>query len=322
MVGLANSEKLLRILKIITSVDRPQGATLSSLSEDCGVCKRTIYRYIDDLAQSGMPIYFDEAAQRYRFASKTFLQPLTFTVAEATALVRCAQALGRSRNPLQRDLRCAQEKILDCLPFEQQKKVESGRTAVELRPAAEPMEVCQDIFACVEQAIQQQRRLHIRYYTKSREEWTQRVVEPYVIVCRGGAWYLIAYCHLREEVKIFRVDRIDQAAILKQASEIPKNFSSEAFFAGSWFIEQGEPVRVKLRFAPEAARWVKESQYHPSQRIAEQPEGTLLFEVTVCGRREITRWILGYGSQVEVLEPAELRAAVRAELAKLQAVYG
>jgi len=320
---MANSEKLLRLLKIITLVDKPSGAPLSSLLEDCGVCSRTLYRYMEALNESGMPIYYDEEKKRYRFSSKVFLQPLTFTATEATALIRCSQSLGRSRNPLQRDLRSAQEKILACLPSEQQKKVEAGRQSVEIRPtASDPVEVCDEIFTCVEQAIQQQRQLQIHYYTKTREEWTERVVEPYVIVFRGGAWYLIAYCHLREDVQIFRVDRIERAALLSVRSDIPRNFSAEAFLAGSWFIEQGEPVRVRLRFGKDAARWVREAKYHPSQLITEQGDGSLLFEVTVRGRREITRWILGYGSQVEVLAPPELRDAVLDEAERMRGMYG
>ncbi len=318
---MANSEKLLRLLKIITLVDKPNGAPLNSLLEDCGVCSRTLYRYMEALNESGMPIYYDDEKKRYRFSSKVFLQPLTFTATEATALIRCSQSLGRSRNPLQRDLRSAQEKILACLPSEQQKKVEAGRQAVEIRPTADPVEVCEEIFTCVEQAIQQQRQLQIHYYTKTREEWTERAVEPYVIVFRGGAWYLIAYCHLREDVQIFRVDRIERAALLPVRSEIPRNFSAEAFLAGSWFIEQGEPVRVRLRFGKDAARWVREAKYHPSQLVTEQGDGSLLFEVTVRGRREITRWILGYGSQVEVLSPPELRDAVLDEAERMRGMY-
>jgi predicted DNA-binding transcriptional regulator YafY len=319
---LANSEKLLRLLRIIALVDKPGGAPLHSLIDDCGVCARTLYRYLEALGESGMPIYYDEERKRYRFASKVFLQPLTFTAPEATALIRCAQSLGRGRTPLQRDLRSAQEKILACLPSEQQKKVEAGRQAVEIRPANDPVEVCEEIFACVEQAIQRQRQLRIRYYAKTREAWTDRIVEPYVIVFRGGAWYLIAYCHLRQEVKIFRVDRIERAALLAAPSEIPRNFSAEAFLSGSWFIEQGEPVRVRLQFAPEAARWVRVAKYHPNQQITEQDDGSLLFEVTVRGQREITRWILGYGSQVEVLAPPQLRDAVRGEAERMKEVYG
>ena len=104
--------------------------------------------------------------------------------------------------------------------------------------------------------------------------------------------------------------------------ELPKNFSPDAFFAGSWLIEQGETVRVKLRFAPEAARWVRDEQFHESQQTEELADGSILYSVCVQGTREITRWILGYGGEVEVLAPESLREAVAAAGRRMAAMYG
>ncbi len=97
--------------------------------------------------------------------------------------------------------------------------------------------------------------------------------------------------------------------------------SEKLIRAGSWFIEQGEPVRVRLRFAPEAARWVKEAHFHDSQQVEELADGAILFEVTVKGTREITRWILGYGAEVEVLEPESVRQAVAEAGKKMAELY-
>ena len=104
--------------------------------------------------------------------------------------------------------------------------------------------------------------------------------------------------------------------------ELPKNFSPDAFFAGSWLIEQGETVRVQLRFAPEAARWVRDEQFHESQQTEDLEDGSILYSVCVQGTREITRWILGYGGEVEVLEPESLREAVAAAGRRMAALYG
>ena len=120
---------------------------------------------------------------------------------------------------------------------------------------------------------------------------------------------------------IFRLDRMAESRLMTDTFELPRNFSPDAFFAGSWFIEQGEPVRVKLRFTPESARWVKEAHFHASQQVEELPDGSLLFEVTVKGTREITRWILGYGPDVEVLEPDSVRRKVAEAVNKMEKIY-
>lgn len=318
---MANSGKLLRLLKIISLIERRQGATLSYLAEECSVSARTIYRDIDALALSGMPVYFDTPARCYRFTDKVFLRPLSFSVDEATAMLHCLQAFHKERTPFRAALRQAQEKVMSCLPSERQRQVDEGRKAVDIKIPSRSSEVCADIFSCVESAISEKRRIRLNYYTKSRETWSERTIDPYVIAFRGGAWYLVAFCHLRSSVILFRMDRIRDAKVLRENFELPRNFSADAYFAGSWLVEQGEPIHVRLRFFPEAARWVKEVKYHPSQTLTEHDDGSLIFEATVNGQREILRWIMGYGAEVEVIEPDELRYVVSGQITEMARLY-
>lgn len=304
---MANSEKLIRLLKIISLLENRNGASLNDLAEECSVCERTIYRDIEAINLSGMPVFFDPQSKRYRFAEKVFLKPLTFAIDEATAVSQCIQGFLKDPHPLRQPLQCALERILATLPAERQKQVDKLRCSIDITVAQYPHSVRTDIFSCVERAIHEQRRLHLKYYTKSSETVLERDVDPYLITFRGKAWYLVGFCHLRSEVKIFRVDRIMDIEILQTRFLLPRKFSVEDYFGGSWLIEQGDPLRVKLRFNPEEARWVREEIFHHSQQIREESDGSLLFEVTVNGSREITRWILGFGPGVEVLEPESLR---------------
>ena len=319
---MAQSEKLLRLLQEIHYIDRREGATLQELMEGGAVSARTVYRDIEALSQSGLPVLFDPETKRYRFLQQVFLQPLTFTVREATALVQCVQGMCKDDLPIRPDLRHALEKILSCLPIESQKKVDAGRQAVDIRLARQSVSIERGLFQQVEAAIRERRQMRLRYYTKSRETWTERILDPYVIVFRGRAWYVVGFCHLRGGVKLFRLDRMEAVEALLTTFELPKNFSPDAFFAGSWLIEQGETVRVQLRFAPEAARWVRDEQFHESQQTEDLEDGSILYSVCVQGTREITRWILGYGGEVEVLAPESLRAEVAAQGRRMAAMYG
>jgi len=235
------------------------------------------------------------------------LKPLTFALDEAAALIQCTQAFIKDALPISQSLQRAQERILSNLPAERQQQVDELRKVIDIKVTQYPFRVCANIFSCVEQAVHERRRLQVKYYTKSTEIIAERQLDPYLIAFRGQAWYLIAYCHLRSAVKLFRIDRIQEATVLPVPFEFPQNFSATAYFEGSWFVEQGDSVKVRLRFLPEAAKWIRDSQYHQSQKVIEEETGCLLFEVTVNGCREITRWILGFGPAVEVLEPAELR---------------
>ena len=318
---MANSEKLVRLLKIISLIEQRNGADLPTLVEECEVCQRTIYRDIEALSLSGMPIYWDPDSKQYRFMEKVFLKPLTFSVDEATALLQCISAFTREKTPLTPALRLAQERMMASMPSERQKKVDQLRNIIDIKFTDKPHEVCSDTFSCVEKAIQERKRLEVQYYTKSSETLNERKLDPYVITFRGKAWYLVAFCHLRGAIKLFRLDRIRQIKFLPETYTIPRNFSAAAFFEGSWLLEQGEPVKVRLRFYPEAARWVREGTYHASQHTEELADGSLFYEATVSGTREITRWILGFGPAVEVLEPEWLRGEIGGMCASMNKIY-
>ena len=322
MICVANSDKLIRLLKIISLIEHRQGASMKTLAQECEVSNRTVYRDIDALTLGGMPIFFDPAVKRYRFTDKVFLKPLTFPLDEAAALIQCTGPFVKGSMPLSPALRRAQERILASLPAERQRQVDELRGVIDIKVAQSTDDVCADTFSCIEQAIHERRRIEAVYYTKTSEKISERVLDPYVITFRGSAWYLVAYCHLRQAVKIFRVDRIRQVKLLPGRFEVPKNFSAAAYFESSWLIEQGEPMKVRLRFMPEAAKWLRGNRYHHGQSTTDEADGGMLFEVTVTGTREITRWILGFGPSVEVLEPPELRGQVAELMRQGAARYG
>ena len=83
----------------------------------------------------------------------------------------------------------------------------------------------------------------------------------------------------------------------------------------------GRAVRVRLRFTAEAARWVRERQWHPTQRLRERPDGGVEVTLRLTHLAEVKRWALSYGSACEVLEPAELREMIREELLAAQGLY-
>jgi predicted DNA-binding transcriptional regulator YafY len=139
---------------------------------------------------------------------------------------------------------------------------------------------------------------------------TAREVDPYKLVYKDGFWYLVAFCHQREKVRIFRVDRIHRLAITTKHFTITDHFDYEEYMGSAWQMERGEEFYFKVRFFKDTARYVKETHFHPSQEISEKQGGTLLFSARASGISSILRWVLSFGAEAEVLEPPELRAMV------------
>jgi predicted DNA-binding transcriptional regulator YafY len=160
------------------------------------------------------------------------------------------------------------------------------------------------------------------YYSASSGETSKRVVDPYYLHNIRGDWYLIAYCHRRGAFRDFHVGRIRKLEVLYSTFQKRPGFSLEDYLREHFLTERGkEPVDIVIKFDAYEARWIRERQWHPSQRIEELPSGGLILRLRVGGVDEVKRWIMGYGHHAEVLEPESLRAQFRDEAGKMRKIY-
>jgi predicted DNA-binding transcriptional regulator YafY len=138
-----------------------------------------------------------------------------------------------------------------------------------------------------------------------------------------GAWYVVGYCHLREDIRTFSLDRIRWLRIEEKVRfRYPQDFNLQEWQARGWQLQSGgEPTEVVVRFAPKTAAWISGGQWHPTQHLEKNGDGSLLFRVTVSGWEEILYWILSFGPDVEVISPDGLRDAVIAAARKMTELY-
>lgn len=167
--------------------------------------------------------------------------------------------------------------------------------------------------AAIQGALLERRRLRLRYYSMSRDEVSDRRVDPYHLTLHGGGFYLVAHCHLRQAVRIFAVERIRECEVLAVRFDMPEKFDVETYLAGAWGIVRGDIVTVKVLFARSLARYIRDRLWHPTQKFRDLDDGRLEMTLRVADTLEVRRWILGFGSETEVLEPAALRDALRRE---------
>ena len=156
----------------------------------------------------------------------------------------------------------------------------------------------------------------------SRKKEGRRKVDPYRIWFFNGTFYLIGYCHMRNEVRVFALDRIKMLHQTKESFEVVEDFDFEEFLRPSFGVYQGEPVKVRILFSIEAAGYIKEKIWHDSQKIVPQKDGSIVFEVEVAGTEEIKFWVMSWGSKAEVLEPQSLREEIRVEAEAAVEKYG
>lgn len=167
-------------------------------------------------------------------------------------------------------------------------------------------------FQRVGTALLQRKRLRIVYRARGTGDTTEREVSPLRLMHYRGNWHLDAWCHLRQGLRNFAVDAIQEAALLKTPAKEVSDAKLDATFGPSYGIFSGMRIRwARLRFTPERARWVANEEWHPQQRGRWDEEGHWLLDVPYADPRELVKDILQHVPDVEVLGPPGLRQEVR-----------
>lgn len=167
------------------------------------------------------------------------------------------------------------------------------------------------------EAIAKKRTVQMRYYSASRLRTTRREVDPYRLWYASGGLYLVGYCHLRKEPRMFAVERMRAVTLTDHPYQMPLGFDLEAFVQDALTVMRGRPIDVELRFDKATAAWAKDRIWHPSQKLTPLKSHGMTMRLNVADSRELVGWILSFGSGVQVVKPQPLQKAVRDEARKV-----
>lgn len=317
---ISNIWRLLRIMLIFSGKHQVKA---SEIACDIEISVRQVYRDIECLKLAGVPVYADKNG--FAILPDFFMPKISLEMPEILTLsLFCNSIKSQKGTPYSEIMASACDKILNALP-ESVKKVflDSGPDmmvdfGLETKVDYEKID---RIFSLVYEASMAKKQVRLKYYSIERKKITERIVDPYAFKLCFGIWYLIGYCHLRRQIRTFRVDRIRYAEVLPSSFTVREGFDVEEFFTSSWAIAKGQRFKVKLKFAPGIADFVSECIWHPSQKLKKNSNGTLTAEFEVEGLSEIKIWILGFGQSVEVLEPKELRDDIKNTAIKIYKNY-
>lgn len=162
-------------------------------------------------------------------------------------------------------------------------------------------------------AIADKTTIQLRYDSASRGRTTRREVDPYRLWYASGGLYLIGYCHLRSEPRMFAVERIKSVTPTDHPYQIPLHFDLDAFVQDALTVMRGPRIDVELEFDKSTASWVKDRMWHPTQSCKRVKGGGLRMTLSVADTRELVGWVLSFGSGVKVRKPESLAAKVAEE---------
>jgi predicted DNA-binding transcriptional regulator YafY len=322
----AKRDRTARFYRVVTFLEGrgERGATASEIAAAVGMSKRTAYRDLvaiqDELE---IPIWEDDG--RYGLDEKGLLPALRLTQAEAMAVFLSARLMARYADTYDPDLAAAFQKLATGLPEVLRAHVVLTLDLMSNRPPSEAVE--RAIVQRLTKAWAERRVVEIRYrggtYDPAKGTRTARV-RPYLIEpsLTMRALYLIGWDETRGAIRTFKLERIEEVTLTAAVFEPPPDGTIETTFKRAWDIIADQPdVDVLLRFSPAVAGRVAETGWHPSQRLEPADDGSLRWRARVSGTLEIRSWILGWGSDVEVLEPAELRDEIASILRAAAVAY-
>jgi predicted DNA-binding transcriptional regulator YafY len=314
---MPRGNQLSRQWRLLQLLDRPAGVVVEDAAGELECAVRTIWRDLRVLQDAGFPIY-DEAmgdgrrsVWRIQEAFKLRL-PLKLSLAELAALLMSRELVMPGAAGLGPAVGSAFEKIAGVLSQDALALLDRMRDTIGVRALGAKLQApAAEHLRAIQTALVDRRRLRLRYYSMSRDEITDRRVDPYHLTLHNGGFYLVGHCHLRGEPRIFAVERIRDLEMLAARFERPADFDVERYLDGAWGIVRGDIVTVKILFSRSLARYIKDRLWHPTQTFRDLDGGRLEMTLRVADTLEVRRWLLGLGPEAEVLAPATLRETIR-----------
>ncbi|MDF2961170.1 MAG: transcriptional regulator [Paenibacillus sp.] len=310
-----------RLLAIVLELQRKGVLRAEDLAASFETSTRTIYRDIQALSEAGVPV-IGAPGLGYSLMEGYFLPPVSFTVEEAVALLIGTDFIEQKfDSSYGTKARSSRVKIEAILPESVRRDTSRVRTTIKLLAAGGAMINTQEkeYLETLRGAILEQRMVKF-HYSKNMPDadgnrHSFRAVAPYGLVLVHGSWVLVAQCSLRQELRHFRLSRLSGLTVLEDPFIFPPDFNLHDYRPAD-----DRHVIVRIHAHPDIADKVKELNNFYMEAFEDHEEG-LYVTFRVRHPEELLHWVLGWGADVEVLEPESLRNRVRAEAEKIYKRY-
>jgi proteasome accessory factor C len=315
----STAERMTRLLALVPYLQaRPDGVRLADAAGDFGVTEAQLRRDLDLLWVCGLPghgpgdlidLAFEGDRVRVTFTAG-MVRPLKLSTDEAVALIVALRTL------LELPGLAEGEAVSRALA---KVSAAAGHPAEVAAPVVVSVDAREQSLAVVRSGLERHRALHLHYYVPSRDERTERTVDPMRLLLVDGHWYLEAWCRNVEGTRLFRLDRIDDVTVLDEPAAPPPE-AHERDLDDGLYQPAAEAPQVRLRLA-RTARWV--ADYYPVEEQAEvtDPPGGLAVTVRTSDLAWARRLVASLGGAATVDEPAELAEQVAGEARAALARY-
>lgn len=326
MADYTQVERQLYILSLLSQERR--GFTIEEILVELGkmgidISRKTVERDLDSITRF-FYVYEEEkgGVTRY-FANKVNVSNVAFSIPELLSLYFAKEVL-KSYKGLEIGSTAVRmiEEIIDAGPKIQKRYLDNLNSLLKINVTSiSPERDINPVFLdLLKKAVEECRCIDLEYYAFNQNEITKRRFEPYILEIYEGCWHVVGHCRLRNRIRDFRVSRIQSLEISDEVVIRPEAFYENYMRKRFNYLAGDEEVILRLFFTGQAARIVEEYECNKADKLIKSNNG-LIFERRVALAPEVLRWVLGFGAEVEVLEPDCLRDAVLSQVRKMKDIY-
>jgi predicted DNA-binding transcriptional regulator YafY len=314
-VKSAKRPQLRRLQLIDQELRKGRFPTIEGLAETLEVNSRTVRRDIEFLRTAwNAPIGFSRTRNGWHYTDNTFtLSGQQISRDQMLAMFIAEQSLAQNQtSPIAPIHSRAIEALSASAPELASEVRETAEQTHSFRQTTIPLEST-EIFATLTRHLLSSEQIEVSYWTASSNQTTIRVIDPWHVASINGTWYLFGWCHLRTELRMFAITRIQSIRSTGELFDRPLDFSIDETIKGGFQMVSEPHAEVRdivIRCDVDVAKYVREKRWHPTQTIEEHSDGTLVVYWRLNSTIEVSRWIQSWGEGIEVLEPSDLRQLV------------
>ena len=328
-------KNLIKLLKALDLLSKPEGTTIEEMGTQLEIDRRSVYRLIGVIEELGFPLYDDkiplEKEKRWKL-EESYLKKLpnmkvpdvNLTLLEIIALylLRSESSLLKGTE-LERYTKSAFGKFSLFMPKDAFGKLDKIKALfVSASKFGKDYSGKEEIINQLMDAMLKKETCYLTYHSFYDDKIKSFKIDPLHFFENDGGLYLLVNTTTFGDIRTLAVERIEKIKETGEFFEYPKEFDPEELLESAFDIVYGDPVKVRIWFSAEQARYIKERKWSKNQDIADQEDGSIILSMDTSGWWDVKRWVLSYGSDAKVLEPEAFRMEIAEELRAAGDLYG
>jgi len=325
---------LIKLLRALDLLSRPEGATINQLAEHLEIDRRSVYRLMHVMEELHFPLYDDavpsEKEKRWRVVEDYVIKlpninlpdvKLSFSEMVALYLLKGEAKLYRGTE-IETIVEAAFGKIGLFVPNGLSDQLQKIKTLfVSSSKFAKDYSGKEELIDTLTEAMLKKKTCYVRYHSFGDDRIKNFKIDPLCFFENHGGLYLFVNATSFGQIRILAVERIQGLELTGEGFDTPADFNPETLLNSAFDIVYDDPLRVRIWFSAEQARYIKERTWAPGQQISDEVDGAIILEMQTSGWWDVKKWVLSFGAEASVLEPEELRREIAEELGRAMARY-